>query len=406
MLRLISGRANLLLVGLAVLQLVACGGGGGGTAGIAANGVLGNEQTVYVNAGPSGTGYNANRLYTNVTVCEPGTSKCVTIPHVLVDTGSTGLRLLNSAFSAALNLPRQVSASGAQLVNCARFVDGSFAWGSVARIDIQLGAKVAANAPMQIMADPSVSALSSLCSGGSAIASASSIGANGILGIGLFKEDCGLVCAGQTSNGYYFSCTAGACTATRAVTSIQVKNPIPMLAGDNNGIVIDLPDAGTNPSAGIVGKMVFGIGTQSNNQLTNGQILPADARGYVTTTMGGSVMRNSFFDSGSNGFYFDTATLPACNAANSTSFYCPATSIILTANVSGITGNANIAINFEVDNALNSFVGGFPVLPGLAGTLGDARSFDWGLPFFYGRRVFFGIEGMASNLGTGPFYAF
>jgi hypothetical protein len=36
----------------------------------------------------------------------------------------------------------------------------------------------------------------------------------------------------------------------------------------------------------------------------------------------------------------------------------------------------------------------------------DASSFDWGLPFFYGRRVFIGIDGQASSLGTGPFYAF
>jgi hypothetical protein len=46
------------------------------------------------------------------------------------------------------------------------------------------------------------------------------------------------------------------------------------------------------------------------------------------------------------------------------------------------------------------------VLPNLAGSLADPNSFDWGLPFFYGRRVFFGIEGMNPSLATAPFYAF
>ena len=408
MLRLIVRCISLFMAGLAVLLLCACGGGGSSAS---ANGpnfaAASNEQAIYVNAGPPGTGYNANRLYADVTVCEPGTSKCLTIPYVLVDTGSTGLRLLNSSFSAALSLPRQSDTAGRQLVNCARFVDGSFAWGAVARVDIQLGAKVAGNVPMQIMADPAVSAFSSLCSGGSAIVNSASIGANGILGVGLFKEDCGSRCASQTDNGYYFSCTSGSCLKIRAATATQVKNPIPLLASDNNGVVIDLPGVGAAPSASLVGKMVFGIGSQPNNQLINGQVLPADARGYVTTTLAGTVMRNSFFDTGSNGFYFDTASLPACAAANATSFYCPATSIFLTATVSGGSGGSGaVGIGFAVDNALDSFVGAYPVLPGLAGTLGNARSFDWGLPFFYGRRVFFGIEGMASNLGTGPFYAF
>jgi hypothetical protein len=46
------------------------------------------------------------------------------------------------------------------------------------------------------------------------------------------------------------------------------------------------------------------------------------------------------------------------------------------------------------------------VLPALAGPFGDSSSFDWGLPFFYGRRVYIGLEGQSSSLGAGPYYAF
>ena len=66
-----------------------------------------------------------------------------------------------------------------------------------------------------------------------------------------------------------------------------------------------------------------------------------------------------------------------------------------------------VAVPFTVNNAVTLFAS-YPnaVLPGLAGPMGDARTFDWGLPFFYGRRVFVGIQAQPSSLGTGPFYAF
>jgi hypothetical protein len=33
-------------------------------------------------------------------------------------------------------------------------------------------------------------------------------------------------------------------------------------------------------------------------------------------------------------------------------------------------------------------------------------SFDWGLPFFYGRRVATAIQGYSTSAGTGPYIAF
>ena len=72
----------------------------------------------------------------------------------------------------------------------------------------------------------------------------------------------------------------------------------------------------------------------------------------------------------------------------------------------GATG-ATAPVNLAVDNALQLFASpANAVLPTLAGTFGDSQGFDWGLPFFYGRRVFLGIEKETSTVGTGPFYAF
>ena len=45
----------------------------------------------------------------------------------------------------------------------------------------------------------------------------------------------------------------------------------------------------------------------------------------------------------------------------------------------------------------------------LAGTYpdtSDTDTFDWGLPFFYGRSVYTAIQGAVTSVGTGPYVAF
>jgi hypothetical protein len=65
------------------------------------------------------------------------------------------------------------------------------------------------------------------------------------------------------------------------------------------------------------------------------------------------------------------------------------------------------AVTFLIGNALSLFADpSLAVLPTLSGPMGDAQTFDWGLPFYYGRRVFLGIDRQVSAQGTGPFYAF
>lgn len=391
--------AATLLVGL----LTACGGGSGeATPTTAVNNVL----RISVDAGPPGSGYNVNRLYTDVTVCEAGSStRCQTINHVLVDTGSAGLRLLASALSPSLNLSRLNADNGLPLLNCVQFIDNTYAWGPVATADVVLAGKTAARVPVQIVADPAVSDAPNACSvGGSAITSATTLGANGILGLGLFKEDCGAGCAVHVNNGFYYTCTSTACTTTMGTTvnlAQQVQNPVSLFASDNNGLLIDLPGVGASGAPSLSGALVFGIGTQPNNQLTAGTVLATNSSGYISTLLAGQTMNSSFIDTGSNGLYFDLALVPICSGANS-GFYCPAALTPMAATLQGV--NAPTApISFAIDNALTLFASApNAVLPTLSGPIGDARIFDWGLPFFYGRRVFVGIEGPS----TTPFYAF
>ena len=87
---------RLTLAGALVLLLCHCGGGSkplpsGGTP----TPTDPNMVAVVVDSGPAGANYT-NGIFATVTLCEPGTSNCQTIDHLLVDTGSVGVRVLES----------------------------------------------------------------------------------------------------------------------------------------------------------------------------------------------------------------------------------------------------------------------------------------------------------------------
>ena len=407
-------RTAALIVLTAVLS--ACGGGGSDAPQLAptvtpppAHALLANVMAVTVDAGPPESGYNVNRLYTDVTLCRPGNSaQCQTIKHVLVDTGSTGLRVLASALGPGLNLSLSPNARGLPLLNCAQFVDNTFTWGPVVTADVVLGGKMAPNVAIQLAGTPEFDPLSGACSSGTEMNTVDTLGANGILGVGLFKEDCGASCAGITGNGFYYTCADASCTATvpsRASQAQQVKQPVALFASDNNGLIVHLPAVSSSGAASLTGSVIFGIGTRANNQLGNEAVLTTDSRGYITTFLSGQTLNTSFIDTGSNALFFDSQAYTQCGASAS-GFYCPPVPVSMVATHVGANG-VRVSVSFTVNNALNLFAT-YPnaVLPGLAGPIGDARTFDWGLPFFYGRRVFVGIQAQPSSGGTGPFYAF
>ena len=122
--------------------LAACGGGGGSSSSnevptVSAPQAEGlNVQAVRVGPGPVGAPRVANVLYTQVRVCAPNdASNCQIIDHVLVDTGSTGLRLLKSAVTPTL----RAALPGNSLYSCVQFLDGSYMWGPVVKADVSMG---------------------------------------------------------------------------------------------------------------------------------------------------------------------------------------------------------------------------------------------------------------------------
>ncbi|KND55762.1 Heavy-chain fibroin [Candidatus Paraburkholderia kirkii] len=183
-----------------------------------------------------------------------------------------------------------------------------------------------------------------------------------------------------------------------AVTQ-QVTNPVANFADDNNGVLIELPDVPDDGASMVTGTMTFGIGSQSNNLLGSATVLKSDSvTGYVTTDFDGSQYGSSFIDSGSNGLFFPSTTLFQCGA-----WYCPATTQAFSATIRSSSG-AQSAVGFSVAQSTELLGTGNYAFDNLAGAA--SGYFDWGLPFFYGRRVFTAIEGRATPAGAGPYYAF
>ena len=385
--------------------LAGCGGGGGGGGNsMTAPMPTQNVQAVTVDKGPGGF---VNILFTSVTICAPGaSSNCQTVDHIQVDTGSSGLRIIASVLSPALALRQQTDANGNPVVECAQFVDG-FSWGPVKIADVRLAGEVASSAAVQIIGDPAFTTVPSSCSNtGPPENTVDTFGANGVLGIGLFVQDCGDICAQSAIPGAYYVCTAASCQPARVALAQQVPNPVAQFATDNNGVVITMPAIPATGAASASCSLIFGIGTQANNATSGVTVLGTDPdTGFITTVLNNQTYTTSYIDSGANLLSFGSAVLPACPPPDG-DFYCPATTQSLTATMRGGNG-ASVNVNFSVANA--EMLVQDPTLYAfndLAGRSSDPTSFAWGLPFFYGRSVYTAIEGRSTPVGPGPYYAF
>jgi hypothetical protein len=402
----------------ALLALVLTAGCGGGSLG--GNGATvvpgGNVASIFVDGGPAAAVSGINSAYVSVTICAPGTSNCQTVDHVLLDTGSTGLRLLASEVNASLALPQEKDAASDPLFECVLFAD-SYAWGSVRLADVGIADGHAASLPIQLIGDPAAPTAPSECSRAQTTApllpadTVASLNANGILGLRVFREDCGVGCNSPPNAGdiwQYYTC-APTCTGVTLDTPFQLQNPVYRFATNNNGVVIELPDVADAGAFGARGSLILGIDTQSNNALGTATVMRVDSvTGYFTTIYNGKTFPNSYIDSGSKGLYFDdTLTLcPAGSAADG--LYCPNPApAALSATLQSAAG-ISVTVPFSIGDALSLLTAQstYNAFKDLGGPLGDPSAFDWGLPFFYGRKVYVAIEGQATSGGTGPFFAF
>jgi hypothetical protein len=421
-----KGRQILTIVTIMALAiLTACGGGSannnnntlnGGSGGASANSV-----SLSVGPGPSDmtnpAGGYANILFASISICEPGGSNCSTIDHLLVDTGSSGLRILKSEIPSSISLPA-ITSNGNNVFECLPFVQ-SYAWGSVVKADLQMAGEKAASLPVQLIENttaPSACSGTVATSGSTAVGTVNDLGAKGILGIGNFGADCGDYCTSVRQFDFYFACSSSSgssCTQAGISLANQVPNPVEKFSTDNNGVVIQLADVGDGGAPTGSGTMYFGIGTQANNKPASGlTVLQLNGFGNFDTKFQSVDYPNSFADTGSNSYFFGTydkttkkasTGIAVCNLGSTSNpawFYCPSSELSETATVSG-GASTSVAFNVGNVNNLNGYA-----MSDLAATNSDDKSFDWGLPFFYGKTVYVGLEGSSSSLGSGTYVAF
>ena len=348
-----------------------------------------------------------NRMVVTVTICEPGTARCATIDDVMVDTGSTGLRLEASAVPPSLRLPAFTGAGDRPLAECLRFIHDD-AWGPLVRADLRIGGMIATDLPIQIIADddrPRPRACPT-----STVKPTS----NGTLGIGPNLFDCGGSCEqGLRSPGVFIKVDGSASEGDawspfqgRVPQASRLPNPVSRFPDHANGIVIDLPRSPAGGADELVGSLTFGVGTAPNNRLGAAGVIRLDGRGRFTTVFDGVAYPDSYIDSGTGTTLLNDDSLPRC--AGMAWAYCPVPDRTLNATIVGADG-ATMRIAFTVGDyraALDRSVGAWDGFAEVAEP--SSRAFVWGAPLFLGRRVFVVQEGKAVpgvERVSGPFYA-
>ncbi len=387
--------SDLRALSVAFLAAAACGGGSPSRQLPA-----GGPNVVAISVAGSGCSASPyfNEPCVSVRVCVPGTSTCQTVDGVLLDTGSTGLRVFKQALTLDL---APLPAGGGTLGECISYLDGASQWGSVVSADVVLGGEPAVTVPVHLV-DAAFASPPSACSGSQTDPASS--GYNGILGVSEWDRDCGAGCT-ATNNGLYFACTGGTCTGTAAPIASQVRNPVAALPTDQNGVIVHLPAVPRGGAPSVAGELILGIATRTNNVPPATVVgFPLDDSGLLRTTIGGSTVP-SFLDTGSNGIFFPPPTpdLVTCPAPD-TAWFCPASPVSVSATNASARGSPSAAAGFEIESIRS--LGGTAGVGNVGGPSIGPTSVDFGLPFHFGRDVYVVIEGRPSRFGVGPMVAY
>lgn len=336
-----------------------------------------------------------NKPCVSVTVCTPGTTNCQTINDILLDTGSSGLRIFRQALT--VSLPGVAGSPG--LASCIQFGDGSSLWGSVQTADVLLGNEPAVRIPIQVI-DSTFGNLPAHCRN----ASPDPIAARytGILGLGLFNQDCGSDCEINANIGTYYSCDSGNCNGATVSLNNQLQNPVAL---NNNGMVVQFPSVPPGGSPAVDGRLIFGIG---NNVPAAVTAYATDSSGRFKTSLAGAGY-SGFIDSGSNGILFTPPVMLLLPTCTNSSWFCPPALVTLFATITGSTGIPGNAppFQFQIGNYdhLTTANPANSVFSEIGGTF--PGEFDWGMPFFFLKQnLYLGFEGKRSSLGVGPYWAY
>jgi hypothetical protein len=380
------------------LLLSSCGGGGGGGGSGSAstpftddsNAYLDNVIPVNVTLGLSDEGvFFPNQSFVSVVVCEVNTSNCVTIDKVLVDTGSFGLRLFDSAISS-LRLNSSIY-QGNGVYQCAVFASG-YTSGRVALVDLKLGALKATDLPIQIIdSQPKTVPRNCTQSGVKALTRPNQLGSNGVLGVGPLAYD------GEPLKVYYYFLSGGqAVNISSLPNQWRLPQPVSKMNRHNNGLILTYPLADSMGALGLTGQMIFGLNTASNNSTSGATFFTTSNAGRIKVAFDGQSY-DGMIDSGANHNVFTKRSFPTCGASD---FFCPPTPQSVNVSVSSYSGIPSKLVSIQV--ADYTTYGGSAVQPGLAGYAADNYEFILGLPFMYGRQTYIAIQGQTTGAVPQP----
>jgi len=200
----------------------------------------------------------------------------------------------------------------------------------------------------------------------------------------------------------------------------QAWNPVAAFSStDTNGVSLQLPNIPATGQATATGLLTFGVGTEANNALNGATVYELDTSGnFASATLNGIIYTSTnsggaFIDSGSDALYVsDETTLGTTDCLVSTydiGLYCPSSPLTLSLGLSGSNGTST-TVSLPIGNALNLFsantsFAAFNNLGGDSGTSPATDYFDLGLPFFFNRTVFVGIENTSTTAPNG-YWAF
>ncbi len=361
-----------------------------------------NALPFSVTPGQYGT---AEQGLASITVCATGTSNCTTVNDLLIDTGAPGIRIFGSQLGGLGITPNTNNRS--EVGECAFFGSGS-TWGAISTVDVQIAGEPTITIPIQVVDDINAFAPAPRdCTQNSQlISSPSQAGFNGLLGFGQLKNDMPNLFT------EYFNCSGESCSLLKSPpTADIVLNPVSLFPIDNNGVVVSLPAVPADGQETTNGTLYFGIGTESNNQPGTVKVYKQNSNiksnNYldINTVFNGKTA-GGFFDTGSNGYFFNSSIQQCIDAPG---FYCPASTVSESATNKSVGSSVSGVVTFSVSNADTLFSSNNTAFDDLGGTLDGGTTFDgfdWGLPFFFGRTVYLGINGSSSSLGKGPYTAY
>ncbi len=380
-----------LVLALALLLGAGLGGCGGGGSSLEAN-----QMRVRVRANPEieavdPGGSIPNLAYVSVGVCD-ASGRCVKVPDVQLDTGSTGLRLRARSL-AGLDLAPLVAANGDRIDTCAAFGSG-YLWGSVMAASVQLAGEAPVELPIQVYGagSPAPAVPAACASTGNDSGTLLALGANGLLGVDAIASD----------GSAYFACHGSTCTLLGSVAQTeQVGNPVRRLGPhDDNGVILSLPAIPASGAIQVQGTLTFGLDTRVDNRTMGFAAIPTDGYLRLNVAAQGSSHPRSIIDSATNAYY-GPLNLPYDGQYL---FFTPRGLRILPITLSsegGTLPDVSVPSSIRIADATSLSLAAYAYDD--YGRYQSARNIMvLGLPYFFGRSIAYAMAGTSSGLGTGP----